>query len=332
MASLCLKQSMSLGEILLTVTLALGLVSSAGAEAFPAPSRTVSPVPSVMPQRCCFCVYPSVGETDSFTFKTQCNRCKDELFGSGCDVYRSLPQNEFTDKAIESFNCRSVDLVNYQHGPNSSLAVGQIKVCQSAFPGCPVNLNDISCKTYKDEERAQAAIKEIQAALLGTAQVNICGSASINIYARCDHSRIAKHYVISPSSVTERLGLCPEFGQSCNFDHDGRSHHTQRFACVDTSGRKQFIQCCEGGYWGDVNGCKGPGCDPELCPSIDQCDGEEGYFRQLCIGDASTGFCKRNHVSCPPKKVCKQLEDNVTWCVRPPLPTAQPTLTPRSAQ
>jgi hypothetical protein len=130
-------------------------------------------------QRCCFCVYPNKGQRDSDYFAAVCGRCKDTAHRGTCDEYKSLSSSEYTEEAIKQFNCSSVSLVNLQHGPDTSLAVNQIKVCQSAFPGCPLSVNDLSCSTYKDEEEAQVAIKEIQKALFGRATVNICGSATL---------------------------------------------------------------------------------------------------------------------------------------------------------
>jgi hypothetical protein len=322
--------------LILSIFTLIGIAATAlaaGPTTTPVASPTTTPSPTQ--QRCCFCVYPDKGQVDSDLFAAQCDRCATTAYQGACDVYSSWSKSAYTDRAIQPLNCGSVDLVNLQHGPTTAPAVSEIKVCQSAFPGCPVKLNDLSCATYYKRSEAQAAIKEIQTALFGRAKVSLCGSRSVNILnGECSYSRSVEHWVISATNAKEELGLCPEFGEPCSFQRDGQGV----FSCLDTLGRQKKIQCCSraggaAGYWGDQNGCSGRGCDAQRCPLVQSCSGDAGYSTQRCVGDPETGFCHKTWTPCDAGTRCKMLADvNVPLCVLRGTPTAIQTASPPASR
>jgi hypothetical protein len=225
-------------------------------------------------------------------------------------------------------SCDAISLVNNQHGPDASTTISAVEVCQAAFPGCPTNVNDLSCSTYADDASAEKAIKEIQQALPVGSKVELCGSASVNFIFGCGHGRISKRWVISPSLAEEKLGPCPEFGDLCAVTDAGK-----KFNCADLFGRKHSIECCRGtvtdsevptGFWGDQNGCNGRGCDRQRCPTDQSCIDATKFSWQRCVGDKRTGFCQKGIRACGFGGECRKKgrgTDNC-WNIETPAPTA----------
>ena len=214
--------------------------------------------------------------------------------------------------------------MNLQHGPAPVEVFTIIEVCQSSHPGCAIKIDDLSCSTFENEEKAQTFIAAIQDSLPDGAIVDICGSGSVNKFAGCRFYRTTKRYVIAPAFSTEKLGLCPDFGDACDHSKDGG----KPFRCVDTLGRRMTIQCCpladpKLGYWGDSHGCKGRGCDPSSCPSFQTC--REGTWRkQECSKD---GACVKFSFKCSElNKVCAHTPDGDECVAQPsPSPTSAPS-------
>ena len=294
-------------------------VAAVGAEAVPLATHEPTPtVASPSEGKCCFCVYPNPGEQDSEAFHNLCDSCL-PVRHPDCDVRASVAAGELRD-AIKNASCRGpLNVMNLQHGPAHVEVFNIIEVCQSAYPGCAIKLDDLSCSTFEKEESAQTFISVIRDSLPDGAIVDICGSGSVNKFAGCSFYRTTKRYVVAPALSKERLGLCPRFGDACDHSKDGG----KPFPCVDTLGRKMTLTCCplsapELGYWGDSHGCKGRGCSEKSCPSFQTC--RDGTWRkQECSRD---GVCVKFSYACSQvNKVCGRGATGEE-CVARPSPSA----------
>lgn len=301
----------------LTLVCAHALPSSAG-RSTPSPAAVVTPAKT---NKCCVCVYPNAGERDSDTFRNLCDACLPVKYPN-CDTRVSFEAKNLGE-GIKKARCTGpVNIMNLQHGPDPSQVVNIVEVCQSAYPGCSLKVNDLSCSTYENEAEANFAINSIRASLPDGAIVDICGSGSHNKYGACEFYRVTKRYVVAPAFTEKKLGLCPRFGDACNHSQDGN----KPFRCVDTLGREMTISCCpltdpELGYWGDSHGCRGRGCDAQSCPSFQRC--REGTWRkQECSRD---GACITFAVSCGQmNKVCGHGETGEE-CVARATPSPRPS-------
>ena len=272
-------------------------------------------------RQCCVCVYPNPGEKDSEAFHDLCDSCLPVKYPN-CEVRASFAAAALKD-GLKSLQCRPpLYMMNLQHGPAPVEVKEIIEVCQSAYPGCTLHFNDLSCSTFENEESAQFFISVIRESLPDGAIVDLCGSGSVNKFAGCTFFRTTKRYVIAPAFSKEKLGLCPRFGDACDFSVDGQ----KSFRCVDTLGRTTSIQCCplqdpKIGYWGDSHGCKGRGCNQTNCPNYQTC--RDGTWRkQECSRD---GACIKYSYKCGEvNKICGHGETGEECVSR--FPTPSPTV------
>lgn len=311
------------------IALSLGKSADLTYAQTPRSTPTIAPTPTPPPtkkNKCCFCVYPAPGSRDSDNFKDICSQCLPEKFPD-CDIYDSIPENAFIPEYIQKYNCEeAINTLNNQHGPDVSQAANIFAVCKNAYPGCSLNVLDVSCSTYESEDKAREAADYYRKSMLEEMKIGsrleICGSGSTHIWLGCKSYRIVKKFVISPSLVEEKLGLCPPFGSDCRYDLD----HGRNFECVDTLGRKRSIPCCkihnvtDYGYWGDDHGCAGRGCDQKRCPSFNRCRGTSAEW-QSCSEVSPTGVCIKGSADCAAyRKTCVQVGKK-TDCVAKPTPT-----------
>ncbi len=308
----------------LILTVFTCVVNQAAALPTPRGTQTVTPSPSPTPpddpptNTCCFCVYPSRGEKDHQGFQGICDKCVGNVF-QGCTVTAAFAQEDFTPEAIKPFNCQgTINQMNIQHGPDGSYVTSQVKVCQSAYPGCSINFNDFSCLTFRDQDEARTFIGQVQERLQKPVTVQLCGSRSINLVNGCDAMRQTTKYSISPAEVREDLGPCPAPGTFCSVDVGLSNQRT--FQCLE-SGVVWNQECClltsqrkptaeditQNGFWGPLGGgCLFEGCNEESCPFTTKCDGTR-FSTQLCTEvEGSTGkgsVCKRVTRDCAEQRL-----------------------------
>lgn len=277
--------------------------------------------------KCCFCIFPIPGTRDSQLFEDLCNSCLPIKFPN-CDVYDSFPTNDFMPEYIKAHNCRSpISVLNSQHGPDTHQIIDVYSVCQTAYPGCSIIANDVSCTTYESEEKAQEAIKYIKSTLPEGGRVEICGSGSVHVWSGCTSTRIVKKFVISPTFTKEELGMCPPFASECRYNEDGN----KPFRCLDTLGRTWSIPCCKVqgddviGYWGNEHGCAGNGCTTTECPKKSMCDGNTATG-QYCSEIGPKGVCIKWKADCwAYKKQCTMVKGTASCFARPtPIPSRTP--------
>lgn len=295
-----------MARYLYLVLLIASFLMSMRAHALPSSAGRLTPSPAPVvtakkTNKCCVCVYPNAGERDSDTLHELCEACLPYKYPD-CDTRVSFEAKNLRE-GIKNAHCTGpINIMNIQHGPDPSQVVNIVEVCQSAYPGCAIKMNDLSCSTYENEAAAEAAIKSIRESLPDGAIVDICGSGSLNKYGGCEFYRVTKRYVVAPAFLDKKLGLCPRFGEACDYSQDGN----KSFRCVDTLGREMTIPCCpltdsELGYWGDSHGCRGKGCDAKSCPTFQTCR-EGTWNKQECSRD---GACIKFSMSCGQlNKVC----------------------------
>ena len=287
---------------------------------------TAAPAPADSPKQCCFCVYPDPGSRDSAEFGALCNSCLASSF-ERCDVSVSVPSARFTDAEIRRHNCRTpVNIVNLQHGPDAQYIVDQVRVCQSALPGCSVNINDWSCRTFSDPALVAQQLHTIQRQLGGNAQVNVCGSRSVTTMSGCKLYRQSMTLVISPSAIHESVGPCQPVGSVCSVE-PGESGTYQ---CVEPNTDLYWYQrCClvkvpgkedsELGVWGPLGGgCALPSCDADTCPPNTMCNGDT-FSAQACAQlqdtEGKTSACVRVESKCSEfGKSCVYRSDGTSGC------------------
>ncbi len=297
------------------LTLFACVVTQAVAVPAPRGTQTVTPTPSPTPpddpvtNTCCFCVYPDRGRTDHQSFQQTCERCVGTTF-TGCTVTAAFAEGDFTPEAIKPFNCQgTINHMNLNHGPNGSYVSSQVRVCQSAYPTCSINFNDLSCLTFRDQDEARTFIGQVQERLQKPVTVQLCGSRSVNLMNGCDAMRQTTKYSISPTEVRGDLGPCPAPGTLCSVDVGFSNQRTyqcresgviwnQECCLLTSQGKPNPNDVTQNGVWGPLGGgCLFNGCDEESCPLTTTCSGTR-LSTQACIEvEGSTGRAK----------VCKQV-------------------------
>jgi hypothetical protein len=311
--------------------------------AIPTPSPTPSPTPPYDPptNKCCFCVYPSINERDHDAFKQKCNTCLGSVF-EGCTATASFAQEDFTEEAIKPYNCQgTINQMNLQHGPDGSYVTSQVKVCQSAYPGCSLRFDDFSCLTFQNLEESRTFISQVQDNLQRPVSVQLCGSRSVNLVRGCDAMRQTIKYNISPSEIREELGPCPAPGTLCSVTEGIPSQRS--YKCSD-SGTIWNQECClfslqngpnpqdvfRRGVWGPLGGgCLFSGCTEDTCPTATRCDGNRINI-QMCVNvEGSTGkasTCAQATRDCAAEGL-ECLDGGTVACAARPTPTRTPLAT-----
>ena len=234
------------------------------------PTATPSPVPQA---KCCACIVPDAGETDHERFTEECQACylneNENPKAHGCSqkiiAERSQFDQALTDLKRQGQCLQRVYIANNQHGPSFSDLVGNIRACVKTFPTCSLDVDDLSCQSFRDEQSLGEFVESMRSELYPNVTLTMCGNTSSNFGSTCARLAASKSYVVTRGVVDTPKLPCNSEGTICH----PAGHE---WSCLDTNGQIIKQTCCQAGQGFGLSDTFGVWINRDSCKDVRRCD------------------------------------------------------------